>query len=303
MTMWVLEISEENSVMNNKRLCFGIGLLATMATSSIAGPSSSVLLAWELANGNDHAQAALEFRRLAMEPVDPAEQAAYYWVSGYEYWKAGRTEQAARMLEQVEDATPTLETEVYLLRGENSRSRNRPQEALFYFESLMSTNRPEAVRQLAAKKLSATRLQNRDVEGARQALSSSNDSNKAGLAAIAAYQSGRDKSPMVGGVLGLIPGLGYAYSGEYASATRSLLLNALCIWGIVAFAEDETWGGVAVVGFAEVTFYSGSIYGGVDSAVRYNNNRLQKATRSIEGESAFRPDYSTLPVLSLRFEF
>jgi tetratricopeptide (TPR) repeat protein len=289
--------------MNKRRICLGIGLLTAMAASSIAGPSSSVLLAWELANGNDHAQAALEFRRLAMDPVGPAEQGAFFWVAGYEYWKAGRTEQAAKMLEQVEDVTPTLETEVYLLRGENSRSRNRPQEAIFYFESLMSTTRPEAVRQLATKKLSATRLQARDVEGARQALSASNESNKAGLDAIAAYQSGKDKSPVVGGLLGLIPGLGYAYSGEYASATRSLLLNALCIWGIVSFAEDETWGGVAVAGFAEVTFYSGSIYGGADSAVRYNNNRLQKATRAIEGQSSFHPDYSTLPVLSLQFNF
>ena len=35
------------------------------------------------------------------------------------------------------------------------------------------------------------------------------------------------KKPWLGGVLGLVPGLGYVYSGEYANAARSLILNGL----------------------------------------------------------------------------
>ncbi len=282
---------------------FGSGVLILTTVSGYAAPTSSIALARELASRNEHAQAALEFRRLAMETPDPAGQGAYYWTAGYEYWKAGRTDQADRMLSQTENATPTLETEVYLLRGENSLSRNRTREAVFYLESLLSTNRPDAVRQLAARKLSSARLQLHDFEGARHALSTNTEPQEAEQAAITSYQTGRDKSPIVGGLLGIIPGLGYAYSGEYASATRSLLLNALCIWGLVSFAEDELWGGVAVTGFAEITFYSGSIYGGADAAIRHNQERLQSATRIIEGHSAFQPDFSTLPVLSLQFEF
>ena len=281
----------------------GILIVPILAVWVQAGPEPGLALARELAEGNDHAAAAVEFRRLAMESADPAGQGAYYWMAGYEYWQAGRTDQAERMLNLAEDAGPNLETEVYLLRGENSRKKNRPREAGFYLESLLSTNRSESVRQFAAKKLSAVRLQLRDYQGARQALSTVPESGEAGLAAIGAYQSGRDKSPMVGGLLGLIPGLGYAYSGEYASASRSLLLNALCIWGIVEFSENEQWAGVAVVGFAEITFYSGSIYGGADAAVRYNQDRLQTATRTIEGSSRFAPVPAMLPVLSLKFSF
>lgn len=33
--------------------------------------------------------------------------------------------------------------------------------------------------------------------------------------------------------MGLVPGLGYAYAGEYANAMRTLMLNNLLIWGIV----------------------------------------------------------------------
>lgn len=283
--------------------CGWMAILPMMAGVVLAGPEPGLKLAKDLATGDDHAQAAIEFRRLAMETPDPAGQGSYYWMAGYEYWKAGRPDQAERMLNLAEDAGPNKETEVYLLRGENSRTRNRPREAGFYLESLLSSNRPAEVRQLAAKKLSAVRLQLRDYDGARQALSLDPSPAQGGRAAIDAYQAGRDKSPLVGGLLGLIPGMGYAYSGEYANATRSLLLNALCIWGIVSFAEDETWGGVAVVGFAEITFYTGSIYGGVDAAARYNQERLQTATRTLEGRSSFQPDFSALPLLSLRYEF
>ncbi len=268
----------------------------------LAVPNSGLELARDLAKSEEHAPAALEFRRLAMETADPAAQGAYYWMAGHEYWKAGRIDQADRMLGQAEDAAPALETEVYLLRGENSRRKNL-READFYFDSLTATNRPEAVRRAAAQKLAAVRLEQKDYDGARKALALAPEPQPAGLTAVAAYEKGRDKKPMVGGLLGLIPGLGYAYSGEYANATRSLMLNALCIWGIVELAEDETWGGVAVVGFAEFTFYTGSIYGGADSASRYNRNRLRDSTRVIEERSGFRPDLSVLPVLSLQFEF
>ncbi|MBN1558006.1 MAG: membrane protein insertion efficiency factor YidD [Lentisphaerae bacterium] len=78
------------------------------------------------------------------------------------------------------------------------------------------------------------------------------------------------RSPRLGGILGLVPGLGYAYSGEYANALRSLLLNGIFIWGMVETAGEEQWGGFAVISFFELTWYSGSIYGGIDAAHRFN---------------------------------
>lgn len=280
-------------------------LVALLALGAAAGaaPDATLTLARELAESGDHAQAAVEFRRLALETEAAADRGAYYWMAGYEYWKADRTEQADKMLGLSEDVAPDREPEVYWLRAENSLKRNRPKEAGFYFESLTAPGRPEKIRLPATKKLAAVRLRERDYEGARKALAGLPAGGGRGLAAVDLYEKGRDKSPMVGGLLGLVPGMGYAYSGEYANATRSLFLNALCIWGIVSFAEDETWGGVAVVGFAEFTFYSGSIYGGVDAAARYNQQRLQAATRTMQGNGDFQPDFSALPVLSLRFEF
>ncbi|MFO7535373.1 MAG: hypothetical protein R6X19_06785 [Kiritimatiellia bacterium] len=281
---------------------FAAVLFLAAANSAYASPAG-LTLAKELAQAGDHTQAAVEFRRLALGTEKAADRGAFYWMAGYEYWKAGRTEQAERMVGLAEDAAPDRESEVYWLRAENSLKRNRPGEAGFYLESLAGGDRPEKGRNLAARKLAAVRLQNRDFEGARKALSTLPEGGDRGLAAVGLYEKGRDKSPMVGGLLGLVPGMGYAYSGEYANATRSLLLNALCVWGIVSFAEDEAWGGVAVVGFAEITFYTGSIYGGVDAAARHNRNRFEKTAGAIGARGAWEPDLSMLPVLKLNFEF
>lgn len=279
-------------------------LLAIPAASLMAETSAGLALADDLAKDSKHAGAALEYRRLAMDVPDPAARGALFWMAAYEYLKAKRYTQAERMLSQAESAAPALETEVYLLHSEHNRARRRLSEAAFYLENLADPAQPESIRTIASKRLAAVRVQMADYDGAREALRISPTSDlTTGLEAIHTYQAGKDKSHVVGGLLGLIPGLGYAYSGEYANAARSLLLNALCIWGLVEFIEEEQWGGVAIVGFAGVTFYSGSIYGGADAAVRYNERRMQECMEAIEGDVDVKPDRAALPVLTLKYTF
>ena len=100
-----------------------------------------------------------------------------------------------------------------------------------------------------------------------------------------------------------MPGLGYVYAGEYANAARSLILNSIFIWGMVNTAEDENWGAFAVITFFEFTWYSGSIYGGVDGSHRYNRARMDRAAEGLRGGITLLPDYDALPALSLRARF
>lgn len=276
---------------------------AMAAVGARAERETGLTLARELSEMQMHAESALEYRRLAIGEETPAHRGAFYWMAAYEYARAARRSQADRMLTLAEDAHPALDMEIKLLRAENERARFRPREAAFYLESVALGAAAAPARTFAARRLAVLRLEMGDFEGARAALRASPEPSDAGLAAIDEYERGRDKSYVVGGLLGLVPGLGYAYSGEYANALRSLIMNALCIWGIVEFADREQWAGVAVVGFAGLTFYSGSIYGGVDSAFRYNRRRLQRATLAIEGQARFEPEPSLLPTLSLRFSF
>jgi hypothetical protein len=104
-------------------------------------------------------------------------------------------------------------------------------------------------------------------------------------------------------VLGLVPGLGYVYSGEFANGARSLILNGLFIWGMVETAEREQWAAFSVLTFFEFTWYSGSIYGGVDAAHRYNQRRLDAAVSGVGGGRRLGPDVARVPVVVLGFEF
>ena len=121
---------------------------------------------------------------------------------------------------------------------------------------------------------------------------------------VSNYAKGKDKSPFIGGLLGIIPGMGYAYSGEYGNMLRSLLLNGIFGWAMIATAEDEEWAVFSVATFFELTWYTGSIYGGIDAAHRYNKNRLDETLRDIRGPSA--PVLRTkaiAPILELRLGF
>lgn len=271
---------------------------------ALALPACGWEFAADLAKSGEYPQAALEFRRLAIDSEAAAERGTFSWLAGYAYWQAGRYWQADRMINATEEASPGLETEIYLLRAGNNRSWRRPDEAAFYLESLMTESREAPVQRLATLQLAAVQVEAGKLDAARAVLQASPfGTDETAVGAIDAYSQGRDKSMVVGGLLGLVPGLGYAYSGEYANALRSLILNALCIWGTVEFADREQWGGVAVVGFAGVTFYSGSIYGGADAAARYNRRRLEACTQAIEKNARFEPDYGALPLLDLKFRF
>ena len=104
-------------------------------------------------------------------------------------------------------------------------------------------------------------------------------------------------------MLGLVPGFGYIYSGEYANAARSIILNGLFIWGMVETAADDQWAVFSVLTFAELTWYSGSIYGGIDSAHRHNQRRLDAAVSDVRGEKQLRPDLAQVPLFTLKFDF
>ena len=99
-----------------------------------------------------------------------------------------------------------------------------------------------------------------------------------------------------------MPGLGYAYSGEWANATRSFLLNGIFIWAMAQSAHEDEWGVFAACTFLELTWYSGSIYGGIDAAHRWNERQLDEVAVELRGPAPFpAPDLTVLPILRLEF--
>jgi len=78
------------------------------------------------------------------------------------------------------------------------------------------------------------------------------------------------KNPTLAGVLSVVPGLGYLYSGYKQTALSSFIVNSLFIWGTVeAFRRDNESLGV-ILGILSFGWYTGNIYGSVVTAQRRN---------------------------------
>ncbi|HOW96536.1 MAG TPA: hypothetical protein P5567_03180 [Kiritimatiellia bacterium] len=280
-----------------------VALAWLVPACAAAQDSPGLSLAVELSAEGDHAGAALEYRRLAGDAPSGEARGGWYWASAFEYWRAGEYELADRMLNRAEDAQPALGAPALLLRGENAQSARKWAESDFYFESVLRGGTADDEKAFASRRLAAGRLRQKDVTGAGAALDLAPVPQEAARAALAEYNRGRDKSPLTGGLLGIVPGFGYFYAGEWASGVRSILLNSLFLFGMVDTADHDQWGAFAVITFFEFTWYSGSIYGGIDGAHRFNRDRLETAADGIRGASAFEPDPAAWPAVRLNFRF
>jgi TM2 domain-containing membrane protein YozV len=82
------------------------------------------------------------------------------------------------------------------------------------------------------------------------------------------------KSPVVGGLLSIVPGLGHMYAGRFPDGIRSLLLNAaFTSLAIFSFQEDmAVLGGVFSV--VEGVLYISNVYGGVNAVQQENARRI-----------------------------
>lgn len=280
-------------------------LLVALAATAFAS-DLTFLLGQELLSEGSPELAAVEFRRFAMETEQEPQQAAAYLFSGYAYQQAAQPRPASEMLDRAEsaDAASAYRNEHALLSAENARMRWDADTALYFYDLLAEDSNDPAFQVFARRRAASIQLAQGDIPAARTQLENSPFDESASLLALDAYANGNDKSPLAGGLWGLIPGAGYWYSGEVANGFRSLILNSLFIYGLVQTAEDDQWGAFAAIAFFEVTWYSGSIYGGVDSAQRHNQERLNTALHAIDGRTSYQPDPAiTAPVFRVKILF
>lgn len=270
--------------------------------NAVAQPLVGYRLAGELFAEGDFLSAAIEYRRLALAEATAERRAACYWAAAFAYYQAADADRVGHMLDRAEEESRSLEPLCLLLRAESALQRRTWEEANFYLDALAPHSAPELQR-IAAFRKARIALCRRQPEAARSALEHLSPPPDEAMAAIDRYARSRDRRPWLGGLLGLVPGAGYLYAGEPANALRSLLLNALFLWGMVDTARDDRWGAFGVLTFFEITWYSGSIYGGIDATHRYNRRRLEQNLRILDEGAQWSPDLSTLPPVTLKFRF
>jgi len=286
-------------------------LSAFAALVLLAAPAFARTLAEELFAEGQYDASSIEFRRLALAADDPAEEAAWLWNAAHalsqpDDVRTGR--RALDLLDAAEDAAPPggdgFALPLAFLRAELSLRLRDTAAARYYYRSLAdaipaSSDPAEAAawRECASRGAAAAALAAGDLDAARAEAEGWPDA----LAAVESYAAVPRKSPVLGGILGIVPGAGYLYSGEYGNALRSLLLNSLFVWAMVETACEDQWALFGVSAFLETTWFTGSIYGGIDAAHRRNREALALATAELKPFSAatVAPDAAAFPVLHL----
>ena len=237
-----------------------------------------------LADGETSA-AALEYRRLEADadPADAELRGALLLAAADAYRAGGEWVRMGRALDRAEAEAALrapIEPEILFLRMRRSEGLKEWASAAEWGETLAETRRDPTERTRVSRLAAADWLLAGSSAEARRATD-----DPAALAALGRWEAGRDKSPRLGGLLGLVPGLGYAYAGEWGNAFRSLVLNGLFGWAMYECADRDEWGLFAVTTFFELTWYTGSVYGGIDAAHRHNRERLENAAREIRGDA------------------
>ena len=260
-----------------------IAAAATGATQDMR-IAQSLALADEFLSSGDGTAAALEYRRLEADadPSDAKLRGSLLVAAADAYRTDGEWGRMGRVLDRAEaDAAvrQAVNDELLLLRMVRAEGLREWASAAEWGETLAESRADPAEAARVARLAAADWLLASSPTDARRTTD-----DPAARDAIDRYLARHDKSPRIGGLLGLIPGMGYAYSGEWGNMFRSIFLNGIFGWAMYETADRDQWGLFAVSTFFELTWYTGSIYGGIDAAHRHNRERLDATVRELRGD-------------------
>ncbi len=97
------------------------------------------------------------------------------------------------------------------------------------------------------------------------------------------YKFLKYKNKNVAGLLAIIPGLGYVYTGHNTSGISSLIINSLLFYAVYTSINTKNYGVASLMGVFSIGFYLGNISGSIKSAKRYNykvNDKLLNKIKS-----------------------
>ena len=258
---------------------------ASAQDPAAAAPVPASAIAEEFLASGDPSAAALEYRRLAADTADEAEAAKLHLLAAEAYRRAGDWDRMARMIDRAEDEGAASGTVATFLRLLLAEGREEWASSMLYAESLAEQagrDGDDALRRYAASARAADALRAGRGDDALAATAG----NPVLRRSVESYLAETGQSPKIGGLLGMIPGMGYAYSGEWGNMVRSMLLNGLFGWAMVETASHDQWALFSVATFFELTWYTGSIYGGIDAAHRANRERLESVAQGLREDPA-----------------
>ena len=98
------------------------------------------------------------------------------------------------------------------------------------------------------------------------------------------------KSPVLAGILAIIPGGGMLYCERYKDAFISFCFNTGLIWAAYTAFDNDNPALGGVITFVETGFYSGNIYGSITAAHKYNKAaKIKILNKTFDFEPEFDP--------------
>lgn len=95
----------------------------------------------------------------------------------------------------------------------------------------------------------------------------------------------KQKSPALAGIISIIPGAGYAYTGHKQTALSAFLVNGLLSYATYTSFKNENYGMGLLTGVFNASFYIGNIFGASNSAKRFNEQQKKSIINTIEFNS------------------
>jgi TM2 domain-containing membrane protein YozV len=94
---------------------------------------------------------------------------------------------------------------------------------------------------------------------------------------------------VAGTLSAILPGSGQLYNGRLGDALLAFLLNGLFIAGITQAVTHEEFAIAGVLGFFEVGWYVGNVYGAINGAHKENRHTVETYLRNLEARYRLSP--------------
>jgi tetratricopeptide (TPR) repeat protein len=269
-------------LVNSKGMVKSLLLVLLVWTSAdCTGEESGKLLRYstELFGEMDYYRAITEYRRyLSYYPDAPDTTVARLRIFDA-YYLAGHYSEAIEWGRNVSGyyGRGTLpQCQIQLRLGECEVKLENPTAAHAAFREASICNDAE-VTSRALYRTGISYLMDKEWKGAEQTFSSIpvetvwGERAHRAIAKIREARASPRKNPLTAAVLGLVPGLGYAYVGQPQTGLAALVVNGLSLVATFsAFSHGQAGLGSAL-GLLSVGWYSGSIYGARVGALKWNH--------------------------------
>ncbi len=253
----------------------------------------------------DHETAQVEFKRFVhFFPGDPRVGEAEF-KTGMALFHQKRFYDAARQFDAIirKEKTDRFSREAYFMQSRAFMEMGNPGYAQTILHNFLKLAHDQKIRDriyldLAGLHIQASRQAGTDeLDQAQEFVEKISQTNaeqfekKQYMAFIRDARNVPEKKPFLAGLFSIIPGGGFLYCERYQDALVSFGLNAgLMLAAYTAFDDGNSALG-GVIGFVEAGFYSGSIYGSVAAAHKYNHaQRLKILNRNFSLGSISDPD-------------